>query len=222
MKILLVNNGFPSVYNPSYCSYIETIYTELKSDCGYDVGLLVIKPGRHTNLLFHLYTYIVFFIKQMCCSIKTYDVCYIHHPIFCLPLLIRLRLTNTNVVLHWHGNDLYSDTLLLSWLRSAVSVFFKRMYKHIVPSTYYSDLLKQKLSNRVRANNILISPSGGIDTIIFSPRKRLVTKSEYSIGFPSHLIKSKGVDYLIAIVKRQKEIEEILAKPIRFHVIDTG
>lgn len=220
-KILMINNGFPTKKYPFYCSYIKTIYDLIKDGCKKEVVLLALFPEKSLKGFYQILDYCSFFLRMLFKDIKEFQFIYIHHPPFCLLILLRLFNSNKKVILHWHGNELYSRNIVFKFFRFLTKKSLKLDYKHIVPSEKYAELLKCEIRDELLCQNIIISPSGGVDVSLFSPQFRRMQNVTYSIGFSSHLILSKGVEFLIELIRHKKRIEQLIGQDVIFHVIDT-
>jgi glycosyltransferase involved in cell wall biosynthesis len=215
-KVLLINNGYPSKLYPNYTTYIATIHKCLL-EAGFNVDLIVISYNR-PGILHKLRKYIIFSLRLLFINLKQYDIIYITHPPFSLPIFLRKIKKPSKYFLHWHGNDLSSDSVIMRKIR----LFIKKKDKglnHIIPSQYFRNLL---ISDYHLSENIIISPSGGVDINLFNPKYTNKEKDKFNIGFSSALTIQKGINYIIEIAKRRKEIEFLIKKEIEFSVIDYG
>jgi hypothetical protein len=114
-KILLVNNGYPSKIYPNYTTYIATIH-ECLLKAGFYVDLIVISYDR-PGILRKLRKYIIFSLRLLSINLKQYDIIYINHPPFALSIFFRKIKRPYRYFLHWHGNDLSSDSVIIRNIR---------------------------------------------------------------------------------------------------------
>ena len=214
-RILIVNNGYPTNYYPDYTAYIRDI-TECLSKAGFNVETLVIEYHKETSSFYKLRKYLQYWY---CCISKrgTYDSIYINHFPYAWPIAFNTFLRRKKTIIHWHGEDLAGK----SFLSLISSRFLKKFINNsinIVPSQYFSTLLQKKYPNL--RHNIYISPSGGVDTVLFSadapPRK------DIKIGFASALNAEKGADTLIYLSEHKHEIESATGRAITFQIINYG
>ena len=77
-KVLFLNNGYPTTFNPQYTTYAQTIANCLRK-AGCDVDLLVIRYNRKMTLLYKLIKYIIYWFRALFVNLKNYDVVYVNH-----------------------------------------------------------------------------------------------------------------------------------------------
>jgi glycosyltransferase involved in cell wall biosynthesis len=186
-------------------------------EAGFNVDLIVMSYNR-PGILHKFRLYIVFSWRLLSVNLRQYDVIYINHPPFSLPIFFRKIKKTSKYFLHWHGNDLSSDSIIMRKTR----LFIKKKDKglnHIIPSQYFRALL---ISDYHLSENITISPSGGVDIDLFNFNYINKEKNKFNIGFSSALTVQKGINYIIEIAKRRKEIEILIKKEIEFSIIDYG
>lgn len=218
MKVLFLNNGYPTFFNPQYTTYANTIASCLRK-AGYDVDLLVIRYNQRITLVYKLIKYVIYWLKALFINLKNYDFVYINHLPFVWPILINNGLKRKKVYIHWHGGELVSSSLFIRITLSFIRPKANR-YKHIVPSFYF----KQKLIDilNVPTELICVSPSGGVDTDLFSPYDRFDGGNKFVIGFSGALITGKGADVLLELMKIKNDIEQEINKKVVFKVINYG
>ncbi|MDE7466339.1 MAG: glycosyltransferase family 4 protein [Muribaculaceae bacterium] len=214
-KILIVNNGYPTNYYPDYTTYIRDI-TKCLSKAGFNVETLVIEYHKETSSFYKLRKYLQYWY---CCISKrgTYDSIYINHFPYAWPIAFNPFLRRKNTIIHWHGNDLVGKSIL----SLTSSLFLKKFIRNsinIVPSQYFSIRLRKKYPNL--KHKIHISPSGGVDTVLFSADVR--PWKDIKIGFASALTAEKGAETLIYLIEHKHEIESATGHAITFHIINYG
>lgn len=214
-KILIVNNGYPTNYYPDYTTYIRDI-TECLSKAGFNVETLVIEYHKETSSFYKLRKYLQYWFS--CISRRgTYDFIYINHFPYAWPIVFNPFLRRKNTIIHWHGDDLAGK----SFLSLISSRFLKKFISNsinIVPSQYFSTLLEKKYPNL--KYKIHISPSGGVDTALFSAAAK--PRKDVKIGFASALTAEKGADTLVYLIEHKHEIESATGSAIAFHIINYG
>jgi len=216
MKILLLNNRYPSVEQPHIATFIKSIFESLKN-CGADVDLLISSRNKLSGIPKTLdttlyYLQLIFFTKY-----KLYELLYINrfnHFGFILATKIR---KNHKVIIHWHGSELRNFNILHQFS----FIFIKKKYFHIVPSKYYKELLMSKLN--INEEKIFISPSGGVDFLLFCEKKE-ISYSEESIilGFASGAKMEKGFDLVLQLIHDLDDIEMLTGKDISVRLIEYG
>lgn len=216
IKVLLINNGYPSASCPNYCTYIESIH-ECLNEAGFDVELLVIKYSK-INLFVKIVNYILFWKKILFIDLSHYDLIYLNHPPYAFPVFFNKTFLLKKLYCHWHGNELISKNIIIAMIRRAFKEKFIKAI-HIVPSDYYKKkLICSFKENRMR---VLISPSGGVDVQLFNDENRIIN-SVFNVAFASSLTFDKGADLFMEIVRCKKYIENQSACHLCFTVIDYG
>lgn len=214
-NVLLINNGYPSECYPEYTSYIRSI-EKCIIDSGQGVDRLVIRFDRPITTIYKLYKYILFWLK--CLNTRTAsDTVYINHLPFAWTLILNPFIRKKRRIIHWHGNDLVGKSIL----SLTSSLFLKKFINNsinIVPSQYFSIQLRKKYPNL--KYNIYISPSGGVDTVLFSADAK--PRKDVKIGFASALTAEKGADTLVYLIEHKHEIESATGRAITFHIINYG
>jgi glycosyltransferase involved in cell wall biosynthesis len=215
-KLLLINNGYPVLIAPNYTAYVKTIYECLKK-AGFEVDLLVLKL-RNIGRIAKIVQYLFYFIKLLIKPINYYTFIYINHAPFAIPIFFRHSLYNKKIIIHWHGEALVSNT---NYIKFALLFLKSRIQnvQHIVPSLYLKKKLIEILG--IHSDKIIVSPSGGVDVILFAPfgNKK---KEKFVIGFASVLNKQKGSDLILDIMRRSSNIHEIINTHVEFNLIAYG
>lgn len=216
MRILHVNNCLPSASNPNMATYVRAM-TECMRAAGHEVDELGItyegKPGRLKKLA----KYLQFWLRCFTRPLGRYDLVYVNHPPFCLPIFYNPTRRARKTAVHWHGNDLVSESRAMRMLRRLL----RRRVGHsrqLAPSQYFKDLLSKNMG--YEPARIAVTPSGGVDTALFAPREHI--SEDQVIGFPGELISSKGADTLVYIAENRSHLEELLGKKVKISVINYG
>lgn len=218
-RILCLNNGYPTVANPQYTTYVHTIVECLRK-AGHEVDLCVIEYNTRISPIYKIWKYLIYWMQILCAGLSKYDIIYVNHLPYAWTIILNRMLRRKTVYVHWHGEELVSQSWfirhMLAFMRSRISGF-----KHIVPSYYF----KQKLIDimGVSADCIDVSPSGGVDTSLFRPLENgKKGDNRIVVGFSSALTKGKGADVLLELMRMQADIEQISGRKIAFKVIDYG
>lgn len=217
--ILIINNGYPSKKYPNYTNYIKTICDcVIKSDN--EVDLLVIKYNRKITIFYKLLKYLIFYFKLFFKNLNKYEFIYINHPTFCFPVFFNITFNSSKTFLHWHGNDLVNDNLFFRIIKILILQKIDKSI-NIVPSLYFKNELIKRLS--LKNLNILISPSGGVDTSIFINKKESNDLNDsLSLGFAASLEKLKGFDLFYELIIQNLKISKLTNKTIDFKLINYG
>jgi glycosyltransferase involved in cell wall biosynthesis len=217
-KILLINNGYPTETQPNYVTYIESIRQCLVMG-GFQVDLLVLDSrfrstaGKYKQ--FFIYYWRLFFFSRY----SSYDYVYINnYPYSFLPMILHFPLMK-NIVIHWHGDDIFPGTTKSGYLNKLSYVFLRKDVIHLAPSEYFARETEKRLG--LHEGRVGVSPSGGVDTELFV-RKNRRKHGLIRLGFASGLLKTKGMDLVIDLLKEKKYLEEKFSITIEFHFIYYG
>lgn len=217
MNILLVNNGYPTIINPNYTTYIKTIEECIvKADC--KVDKLVIKYNSHITRLTKILKYGCFWLRCLSVNCKKYDYIYINHVPHCWPLLFNPTFRKTKAIIHWHGDDLAGRSKFLRFIHKIIKPKINN-FDHIVPSRYFKNKL---LDTFPISKFIYVSPSGGVDTNLFVPDPKSDNSNQIVIGFASGLTTDKGANLIHELMKHQEYLEAVAGKSIIFKIIRYG
>jgi glycosyltransferase involved in cell wall biosynthesis len=219
-RILLINNGYPSEVRPNYVTYIESI-RECLVRAGFHVDLLVLNSrfhsiaGKYWQFLLY-YCRLLFFTRY-----SQYDYVYINnYPYSFLPMSIHFRWMKA-IVIHWHGDDIFPGTAKSRLLNKWSYLFVRKDVIHLAPSEYFARETEKTL--KLSPGRVHVSPSGGIDTELFKRRDDRCRKPGLiRLGFASGLLKTKGMDFVVDLLKQKGDIEKETSVAIEFHFIDYG
>jgi glycosyltransferase involved in cell wall biosynthesis len=218
MQILLVNNGYPSEKNKQYTAYIKSIKESLE-DSGQNVDLLVMYADFGNWKLSKICGYIKYYFNLLFFNkYKEYDYVYINnYPHSFLPLIFKLK-NMDNLIIHWHGADIFARKLHSKLLNTMSYFFIPKSCKHIAPSKYFAKAVSDTLG--VNQTDIFISASGGVDMDTFIPKKK--DKDGFHIGFASHISKEKGFDMFAKMIEEAEYLESQFKTKLYFHYINYG
>ena len=199
--MLLISNMYPSVSHPTYGTFIRNFELQMQTE-GFVVDKCVIS-GRGKNIFQKIKKYIIFF-KQTIHAIhqEDFDLIYIHyinHSL--LPLLVFKKITKP-LVLNAHGSDVHPQSTIGRLLQRISTPVIKNADLIVVPSEYFRSIVNNKFS--FDAKKIFVSPSGGVDTELFS-KKEYCPNEKLTIGYVSRIDKSKGWDIFLTALKLIKE-----------------
>lgn len=213
MKILFFNNLYPSSLYPKVGAYAESIVRVLEH-IGYRVDVCARFASKNK-----VWSYLLFYFRLFIVPLKKYELLYINHYTFLLPLIVRMMVKRKiRVIYHWHGEELVNDSLLFKVIRKCMKASFNSYSYHISPSSYYKNVIIEKLG--IPEKRIFISPSGGVDTDVFLPKEHI--SNELHIGFPAALTKHKGLELLYGLFEQRERIEKLVNRPVLFHIIKYG
>lgn len=201
MKILLISNMYPSIDEPGYGVFVKNLENSARPH-GLEFDLAVIR-GRRTSPILKLASYVNLFIRIYYLLLtRKFDAIYVHYLAHSLlPLVPISPFIKNKLLLNAHGEDLLPRSRLERLIFAINKKTIERSRLIIVPSDYFQDIAKSKLSSP----NIFVSPSGGIDLSIFHPTTRTNHPSnEITIGYVSRFDDGKGWDTLLDAVHELK------------------
>ena len=211
-KILIVSNMYPSLDNPHFGTFVKNTYISLDK-LGFFLDKVVIDK-KYNGFLYKLLAYLWFYIKVVySVIINKYDFVYVHFVSHCSLPFILLNVIGVRPVIisHVHGGDVK--------LLSGRSGFFFKVKSYlsskilsisrtiIFPSSSYAKEITKSYS--VESKNIVVYPSGGVDTSVFGYSND--NRRSKTLGYAGRLIKSKNVDLIIdSLVKLEDYNLEIV------------
>lgn len=176
----MISNMYPSEQRPFFGIFVKRVFEGL-SNLGVDIAIT--KATYSRNKFYRMLSYICFYFMQLLNSFKSYDICYIHFPKRCsiVPVVIS-RLLKRKVILNFHGSDLSGNRID----KMKTQFFLNKADLVILPSDSVEKRLKK---NFFVKTPVFISPSGGVPDYFYND---IVYNYDGSIGYVSHIIRSKG------------------------------
>jgi glycosyltransferase involved in cell wall biosynthesis len=218
-SLLLINNSYPTSKFPNASTFIVAI-EEALVEAGLNVDKLLIKRISN-NVIIKVWQHFLFGIKLFFRCFNRYEYVYINHYTYIFfPLVCKMFFYGGRALFHWHGSDVVGKSFREKFVRFLMSKTFKAKDVHIAPSIYFKRLLCDQFN--VDSNLVYISPSGGVNTKLFSPVCSEKRSDILNIGFPSGLIESKGVALLYSLKGDIPELEVKLKRKIMVHYIQYG
>lgn len=219
-SILLINNGYPSCKYPNYCSYIESIESCIKRSTETLVQRSCIY--YEASKLKKVWSYMIWYLGFPFLRYSNYSFLYINHPTFALPLILFANIFKVKMIFHWHGDELASRKIPLKFLRMFLQFITKKQSDilNIVPSYYFLNLLNVSL--KIDKKQIMVSPSGGVDTDLYYPESVSLNKKVCIIGFSAAIIKEKGIEDFYSVITKYQYLEEKLKRKVCFKFINYG
>ena len=202
---------YPSKQNPSYGIFVKKTFDWLEEE--YDVTL--VKITKKKSVLEKVISYSLFYLKAIVLGVfGNYDYIYAHFISHCaLPIqIIKKFKKNVIVIGNIHGEDVFSTYEKYQKNRNKAKKFLENSDFIISPSEYFKNRLVEEYS--FSKNKIFVSPSGGIDTSIFTTYNSLLCREEMGldlekiyIGFVSRIEEGKGWDIFLKAFKRLAETD---------------
>lgn len=201
-KILLLSNVYPTARSPSSGSFIRNIERGLE-DNGMDIKRVVVSSFGQNKVL-KLLAYLAFVLKSIAWILFSNRTVYVHFISHSgLPLFITRFFKKSCVVSHVHGADVlpedWESAFSQKWKRRISSVTLAQSKKVVVPSESFINVLQKNYD--IASEQIVISPSGGLSTELFTPVKDKIphfqSTGKLILGCVGRLDYGKGVDTLI-------------------------
>lgn len=203
-SIEIVSPMWPSEDAPNFGVFVRNIATSLEA-AGFDVDASAVIRGRRTKPWTKATGHFGLGCRVARSVARTSDGIYLHAPSwFSVPVLAASRARHKRLVIHLHGSELMPSSRVLSAARRLLPWVLRRADLVVVPSRYFAREVEHL---GVRAERLLVSPSGGIDRSVFHPRDRLRARERLQmpldkalIGYVGTLTKDKGWDTFLRTV----------------------
>lgn len=196
-KLIVISNIYPTKDKPYVGVFVRNFYVSLK------------KLNINSDIIYKKNSYLTYYMKILFKLLfLRFDRVYLHYPSHsALPLIIVKLFKNITLYTNLHGGDIFGNTKAQRYLRPLTIKLLKESEKIIVPSLFFKELL---LDDIKLDNNIYVYPSGGINTDVF--KEEIIKRKEEKIivGFNARLVKEKGYDIAIDIVKNLKNVKLII------------
>lgn len=206
-RILIVSNLYPSKKDPTYGTFVYNFCKELESYFENTIIDKCVIRGRTTSIIIRISKYIIFYLSSffhlLCFK---YDLVYVHYISHSIPpVWLALKFRKQPIAYNVHGDDLIVRSKQGElFLKMAQSLLCKSKII-VVPSSFFKELLLIK-NPAIIDNNIIVSPSGGVDKSFYYPEN--IEKKSCSVihlGYVSRIDKGKGWSLFIRSVKQLTE-----------------
>jgi glycosyltransferase involved in cell wall biosynthesis len=125
------------------------------------------------------------------------------------------------IIIHWHGDDIFPGSAKSALLNKISYWFVRKDTIHLAPSAYFARETEKRLN--LQPNRVKVSPSGGVDTNVFARKEKCRRRPGLiRLGFASGLLKTKGIELVVDLLKQKKDIETHLGYQVEFHYINYG
>lgn len=199
MKIIVISNMYPSTKDPVFGTFVKVFYESLEALNGKDETSLIAIKGRNG---IKILKYLCFYLKILYQLLfKNFDLIYVHTITFpILPILLVSKIKKLPLAFNVHGSDLLKRTRLLDWFRKIGENLIYESKFIVSPSKYFVGKILARYPN-YDVSNIIISPSGGVDMDLFTPKKRQCVDSRFVIGLVSRIDEGKGWDIFLRAIR---------------------
>lgn len=215
MKILLVSNMYPSKKYPHYGVFVENTEKVLGRLSNVKVSKAVLH--KQDSKLGKIFGYLLFYSKILAMGLfGNYDVIYGHFiSHISLPLrLVKKCNREARLVLNAHGNDVVADSPKDEKFVELSRKLVPLADHIIVPSDYFKQVMCRDFA--VAEDQILVYPSGGVNTQVFCPRETEGLKEKYQlepgkkyIGYISRIEVDKGWDTFLKAMAALADREDL-------------
>ncbi|RUO19080.1 glycosyltransferase family 4 protein [Aliidiomarina maris] len=198
--MLLISNIFPTEENPHSGIFVKRFFDGFL-ERGYEVDVVTKYSGSRMSLAKKI-SYSISYIYDCYKAIQNFegDIIYVHYLSYNLIPFYFLS-PKCKLVLNAHGGDIIPMSLFSRLIKRIVAPILRKADLVVVPSLF----LKTKVRTEYQINNckLFISPSGGVDIDLFSPKqeKELDFSRPIVLGFVSRLEDGKGWETLLSAVK---------------------
>lgn len=215
VKVLVLNNRYPSSKKPFVASYVKTIESLISRN--HETDRLVLQ--RNSNSKWGQILDLILYRLKIGTSSKfgKADVVLVNHfNLYWKSLISKLK-PKQHLVIHWHGSELFGSKKFRNFEVWASNKWFVNA-SHIVPSEYFK---KEVLNVFPNLGSVYVVPSGGIDTEVFFPKEKEIG-GELTLGFAGHLNQEKGADFLLKLAKEKETLEKVVGRKVIFKALRYG
>ncbi|WP_212000352.1 glycosyltransferase family 4 protein [Chitinophaga sp. HK235] len=199
MKCCLISNLYPSKDDKYYGIFVHNVVGQLEQH-GISFDKKIVIRGRTDSTITKIFKYIKFYALIIYHGMfGKFDCLYIHFVSFsALPLLLVTLFRPHKLVINFHGGEVFTISRLASFFKTISKPLVNRAVSLIVPSAFFGNAVTRAFS--VSPQKIFVSPSGGINTDIFSLAPGQVN-TVFTLGYVSRIDWGKGWDVLLGAVK---------------------
>ncbi|WP_350342408.1 WecB/TagA/CpsF family glycosyltransferase [Proteinivorax tanatarense] len=208
-SIFLISNMYPSSESPSYGIFVKNFEEQMLKN-----GLIIThkalitqkKASKYKKILLYLKFYYEIINKGLSSSYETMYVHYVSHSAIPVLILKGLLTPNKNLVLNFHGGDVFTKTRLSQILNKVAKKVVQRADLVVVPSKFFEHIVSEKYG--IHKDKIFISPSSGIDTKLFKKEKQNlrqelnISKTSQIMGYVSRIDAGKGWEIYLQSIKK--------------------
>ena len=216
MKILTVSNMYPSEKDKVYGTFVKNFFEEVEKRNPAGVNDLVALKGRRKGISGKLAGYVSFYSRLLYRLLfRNYDLIYVHTVTFpIIPLRIAASVKRLPLVFNVHGDDVLPSNTLKKKLKSLSKALLPEAKLVVSPSEYFRGVVLREFPG-VRAENVFVSPSGGVASRFFVQHKPS-DDSTLHLGYVSRIDPGKGWDVLL------KAVAALKTKEIKCHLTIIG
>lgn len=201
MRLLMVSNMYPSKSYPYYGTFVKNFEKQLIIK-GIKIEKSVMKKNNGGNIK-KIVNYVIFYIHTFVKVIfASYDLLYVHfvsHSMFPIIVCYYLGLVHKKVILNAHGSDIFPLKKHNRFFGKIVSMSLNVADKIVVPSVYFKNEIIKKYN--IPEEKFFISPSGGINPLVFENKYSRKFQGTIHLGFVSRIENGKGWQTFLSTIK---------------------
>lgn len=175
---------------------------------GLDVEAVALIEGRRPGWLTKTRVHARLGIDLARSAIKPADILYVHAPSWFADLsALTARPHAKRLVVHMHGGEVYPHSKVESLAQGAVAKLCRRADLVVSPSKYYAQQAIEAFG--LDAGRVFVSPSGGVDTTLFSPGDQASARKALNLplaprflGLFGRIEDDKGWDVFVDVLAR--------------------
>ncbi|MBC6316941.1 glycosyltransferase family 4 protein [Listeria grandensis] len=192
MKILVIANMFPSKEYPSYGIFVKN-HVRLLEEAADKIETITMR--KELNKMKKLWLYLIFYCRIFFTLLfKKYDMVYLHYASHSAFPILGAKFLNRkiNLIVNLHGSDVFPETSFQERLQKWVARLLKQASHVVVPSDYFKQAVIKRY--HLASQNVLISPSGGVNRDLFAPQETAKDTSVFKVGYVGRIDVDKGWD----------------------------
>lgn len=210
---------WPSPAAPHRGVFVQSLATGLRQ-AGLDVETVALIRGQPRSLAERFVAHAGLGLRLIASTLEPADLLFVHGPSWFATLaLLSARPREKGVVVHLHGGEVQPHSRVERGSALVVERFLRSADLVIAPSKNYAERAADRFD--LPADRIFVSPSGGVDTDVFSPRDRAASRRRLGLwpdepgrpvlGFVGRLEREKGTDLFVETLSRLRKAGQNVA-----------
>lgn len=191
---------YPSTKDGLFGVFVKNFVENLERQGASFSHLAVIK-GKTPSAITKALRYLFHYMNSLFYGVfSKSDFIYVHFLWHHTPIIILLGgFFRKKIVVNVHGSDI-TEFNTSKFQKKLNALAMKYVAKVVVPSQYFSEIIKDAFPN-VAANNIIVYPSGGINRNVFRlENHKQLEKGVINLGMTSRIDANKGWDVFLKAV----------------------
>lgn len=211
----MISPMYPSKNDPLFGSFVKSYMDNFRILNSSGINDLVCIRGLYKNKISKLFKYLLFYIKTLYYLLfKNYDIIYVQTITSSIPPIKFVSyFKKLPLIFNVHGSDVITHNKKTERLKNTAIPIVQKSKLIVSPSVYFKNIMVDNIKG-IDKNRIFVSPSGGVDTLIFSPNTVKFKRDEFVLGYISRIEKEKGlwtfVDTLYALIQSGYNVKGII------------